>query len=272
MNNLNEIKKTLREIDKTKYPELKNYKKEDIWRDIGPGGLYLVSLLGKELQLKNNSLVLDLGCGMAESSIYLAENYNVYIIAVDLWNNPTKIAEKIEKRNCKNKIIPLKLDASKNLPFAENYFDAIICINNLNFYATDLTVIKQIIKHLKNGGIFCSGGECLNEEFTPEQIKNPPDVYNFAKDVWENDFLTSHSPLWWGKHIAKVDNLELIKSEEIVDGPRFYEEQALLAKLTNYSIWGLTPEQGRELEIKQIFFGRKNRQYMTNYKLVTRKK
>ncbi len=272
MSNLDEIQKTLRKIDKTKYPELKNYSKKDIWRDIGPGGLYLVSLLAKELKVKKDSLVLDLGCGMVESSIYLVENYKCYVIATDLWNNPSKIAEKIAKRNCRNKIIPLKLDASKNLPFAENYFDAIICINNLNFYGTDLRVIEQIMKHLKSGGIFCSGGECLNDEFTPEQIKNPPDVYDFAKDVWENDFLTSHSPSWWGQHVAQVDNLEVITSEEIEDGPRYYEEQALIADLDDYSMWGLSPEQGRELEVRQILFGRENRPYMTNYRLVARKK
>ena len=42
---------TLREVDRTKYPELDGYSKADIWRDIGPGGLYLVSRLAKTLDL-----------------------------------------------------------------------------------------------------------------------------------------------------------------------------------------------------------------------------
>ena len=60
MKSISELEATLREVDKSRYPELSNYTKNDIWRDIGPGGLYLVSLLVKELSLRPNSLVLDL--------------------------------------------------------------------------------------------------------------------------------------------------------------------------------------------------------------------
>jgi len=49
MKDINEAKKTLREVNKSNYPELRNYTKEAVWRDIGPGGWYLVSLLAKVL-------------------------------------------------------------------------------------------------------------------------------------------------------------------------------------------------------------------------------
>ncbi len=270
MKDVNEIKKTLREVDKSKYPELRDYTKNAIWKDIGPGGLYLVSLQAKELKLEPNSWVLDLGCGSAESSIYLADKFKAKVVAVDLWKNLTDISRKIEDRGHRGNIIPLKLDASKPLPFAEEYFDAVLCINNLNFYGTDITVIDQISKHLKKDGVFCSGGECLNEEFTPEQIENPPEVYNFAAPVWENDFLTSHSPDWWANHIARSPMLQLVSCKELEDGPRFYEEQALLTEPEGY--FGLSTQQARELEIRQIEYGRENRPYMTIYQLVAKRK
>ena len=164
----------------------------------------------------------------------------------------------------------MRLDASKPLPFAEEYFDAILCVNNLNFYGTDIAVIDRIARHLKKDGVFCSGGECLNEEFTPEQIVNPPDVYNFAKPVWEDDFLTSHSLDWWADHIARSEELQLVSCREVEDGPRFYEEQALLAEPEGY--FGLSAQQARELEIRQIEYGRENRPYMTVYQLVAKRK
>ena len=71
MKSTKKLKTALRKVDESKYPELIHYTKGDIWRDIGPGGLYLVSLLAKELRLQPGSLVLDLGCGSAESSLYL---------------------------------------------------------------------------------------------------------------------------------------------------------------------------------------------------------
>lgn len=261
---------TLREVDRSKYPELSHLTKQEIWRDIGPGGLYLVSLLARELELARDSMVLDLGCGSAESSLYLADSYKAKAVAADLWEDPTDNARKINARGHRGDVIPLKLDASKPLPFAEEYFDAILCMNNLNFYGTDIAVVDRIARHLKRGGIFCSGGECLNEEFTPDQIANPPEVYHFHQGVWEDDFLTSHSPGWWADHIAGSSELQLVSCEELDDGPRFYEEQALLSEPQGY--FGLSPQQARALEIRQIEYGRENRPYMTAYRLVARRR
>ena len=261
---------TLREVNKSKYPQLSSYTKNDIWRDIGPGGLYLVSLLAEELGLRPDSLVLDLGCGSAESSLYLADNFKARVIAADLWTDPADNARRIESRGHRGNVIPLRLDASEPLPFAEAYFDAILCVNSLNFYGTDIAVVDRIARHLKKDGVFCSGGECLNEEFTQEQIADPPDVYNFAQPVWEGDFLTSHSPGWWADHIARSTALQLVSCEELADGQRFYEEQALLSEPEGY--FGLSAQQARELEIRQIEFGRENRPYMTVYRLVARRK
>ena len=270
MKSIDELRMTLREVDKAKYPALSSYTKEDIWRDIGPAGLHLVSLLAQELELSPGSLVLDLGCGPAESSLYLADNFNAKVVAADIGTDPTDNARKIESRGHRGTIIPIQSDVSKPLPFAEEYFDAILCVNNLNFYGTDIAVVDQIARHLKPGGVFCAGGECLNEEFTPEQIADPPDLYNFAEPVWEEDFLTSHSPDWWADHIATSTRLQLISCKELEDGQRFFEEQALLAEPTGY--FGLSAQQARELEIRQIEFGRENRPYMTVYQLVARRK
>jgi SAM-dependent methyltransferase len=260
----------LREVDKSKYPQLSSYTKNDIWKDIGPGGLYLVALLAEKLGLRPGSLVLDLGCGSAESSLYLADNFEARVIAADLWTDPADNARKIESRGHRGTVIPLRLDASQPLPFAEAYFDAILCVNNLNFYGTDIAIVDRVARHLKKGGVFCSGGECLNEEFRPEQIADPPDVYNFAQPVWEDDFLTLHSPGWWADHIARSTALQLVSCEELADGRRFYEEQALLSEPEGY--FGLSAQQARELEIRQIEFGRENRPYMTVYRLVARRK
>jgi SAM-dependent methyltransferase len=261
---------TLRKVDRSKYPELSAYSRADIWRDVGPGGLYLVSRLARALDLQPGAWVLDLGCGKAESSVYLAERYQARVVAADLWTDPAANARVIAGRGQRGNVIPLRLDASRPMPFAEGYFDAILCINNLNFYGTDLAVVDRIAGHLKVGGVFCSGGECLNQEFTPEQLANPPEVYSFAEEVWRDDFMTSHSPGWWADHIARSGVLELVSCEKVDDGRRYYEEQALLSEPQGY--FGMSPQEARALEIRQIEYGRANRPYMTVYQLVARRK
>ena len=221
------------------------------------------------MELAPGALVLDLGCGTAESSIYLVEHYQAKVVAVDLWADPAQNAAKIERRGHRGSILPMRLDAAQPLPLPEDYFDVILIVNNLNFYGTDINVVDRIARHLKPGGVFCSGGECLNQEFTPEQIANPPEVYNFAGRVWEEDFLTSHSPGWWANHIAGSEELELVSCWELEDGRLFFEEQALLTEPEGYL--GLSPKEARELEIRQIQFGRENRPYMTVYMLVARR-
>jgi SAM-dependent methyltransferase len=260
----------LREVDRSKYPELDGYSRADIWQDTGPGGLYLVSRLAKTLNLEPGAWVLDLGCGKAESSLYLAERYAARVVAADLWTDPADNARKIASRGQRKNVIPLRLDAFQPLPFAQGYFDAILVINNLNFYGTDLAVIDRLAGHLKVGGVFCSGGECLNQEFTPQQMAHPPEVYSFAEEVWRDDFSTSHSPGWWAAHIARSDLLELVSCEEAEDGRRYYEEQALISQPQGY--FGMTPQEARALEIRQIEYGREHRPYMTVYHLVARRK
>jgi cyclopropane fatty-acyl-phospholipid synthase-like methyltransferase len=256
-------------VDRTKYPELDRYSRQDIWRDLGPGGLYLVSRLARYLELEPDAWVLDLGCGAAESSLYLAAHHQARVVAADLWTDPADNARKIAARGYRDRVIPLRLNASKPFPFADDYFDAILVMNNLNFYGTDLAVIDRIAGHLKPGGVFCSGGECLNCEFTPEQIAHPPDVYAFAEEVWQADFVTSHSPPWWAEHISRSSLLEVESCRELEDGRRFYEEQARVSEPEGY--FGMSPQEARALEIRQIEWGREHRPYMTVYELVARR-
>jgi SAM-dependent methyltransferase len=270
MDSLRTVRESLRGVDRSKYPWLDGYTREEIWRDSGPGGLYLVSVLAQALDLQPGAEVLDLGCGAAESSLYLARHCGARVFAADLWTDPTENAAKIARRGYCGTVIPLRLDAAKPLPFADGYFDGVLCVNNLNFYGTDLAAIDRIARHIKKGGVFCSGGECLNQEFTPEQVADPPEVYSFHPTVWVNDFLTSHSPGWWAEHVGRSEMLRLASCQELADGRRFYEEQALVTEPEGY--FGLSPEEARELEMRQIAYGRENRPYMTAYQLVARRR
>jgi hypothetical protein len=57
---------------------------------------------------------------------------------------------------------------------------------------------------------------------------------------------------------------------KLEDGPRYYEEQALLTEPEGY--FGMSPSEARELEIRQIEYGRENRPYMTVYRLLAKRK
>ena len=81
--------------------------------------------------------------------------------------------------------------------------------------------------------------------------------------------LTSHSPPWWADHVARSPLLEVESCEQVTDGRRYFEEQALVSEPEGY--FGMTAQEARALEVRQIEWGRAHRPYMTVYELVARR-
>ncbi len=57
---------------------------------MGPNVLCLTEALCEVMDLKPGMRVLDMGCGKAMSSIFLAKEYGVQVWATDLWIKPTE--------------------------------------------------------------------------------------------------------------------------------------------------------------------------------------
>jgi cyclopropane fatty-acyl-phospholipid synthase-like methyltransferase len=55
---------------------------------MGPNALWLMEHLAERLDLQPGQRVLDLGCGTAITSIFLAREYDVRVHAADLWIEP----------------------------------------------------------------------------------------------------------------------------------------------------------------------------------------
>lgn len=260
---------SFRRIDRGAYPELQGYSQEDIWTELGPGGLFLVALMTRHMDLHEGDLVLDLGCGRGESSIFLAKHFGVQVVAVDLWTTATYLHTKFRDRGFRSAIVPLTLDARAPLPFADAYFDAIFCMNALSFFGGDLETLNRLTTHLRRGGVFCVGGECMSAEFTPEQRAHPPDVYSFNDWIWEADFLKLHSPPWWETLFRGTTDLEVVTCREVADGPALYEDKILSGTTGGYC--GLSPHQAQDLETRQIVYGRTHTPYMTIFLLTALK-
>ena len=218
--------------DRTRYPELAEYTRDELYEDFfGGGGLYLAVQMARTLRLKPGDIVLDLGCGKGPTSIFLAKHYDIKVIAVDLWTSATFLNEKFTTRGYRDCIVPLNLDITHELPFAANYFDAIFCLNSFNFYGGSVEFLAHLLKHLKPGGQLCLGSEVLSDEFTDEQLQQPPEVYAFHLpppnehvDVFEGDFKKQHTPAWWRDLFEHSGLLDVEGCAELDDAGAIYEE------------------------------------------------
>jgi SAM-dependent methyltransferase len=270
---IQEILTTFRAPDRNVYPELQGYSRDDLYHDFfGGGGLYLAVHMLRTLHLRPGQVVLDLGCGKGETSIFMARHYGVQVKALDLWTSADFLEQKNSARGYGDQISPVQLDATQPLPYADNEFDAIFCMNSFNFYGTAPAFLEHLLKHLKPGGRLCIGSEALSAEFTPEQIQNPPEVYAFKLpppnehvDVFADDFSKQHTPDWWRDHLQASGLLEVEACHELQDADALYEELVRYEHENNLDPFDV------QICLDQIEWGRTHQPHKTLFVLTTRK-
>jgi hypothetical protein len=71
----------------------------------------------------------------------------------------------------------------------------------------------------------------LSDEFTAEQLQQPPHVYAFQLpppneyvDVFEDDFKKQHTPAWWRNLFEQSGLLDVEHCVEVDDADALYEE------------------------------------------------
>jgi cyclopropane fatty-acyl-phospholipid synthase-like methyltransferase len=134
------------------FPALLTYDPQWLMDNVmGPHVLWLVEWLSQHLELKAGMRVLDLGCGRATSSIYLAKEFDLTVWAADLWIKPKENSERIERASMSAQVFPIFAEAH-DLPFAEGSFDAIVSFDAYHYFGTDDLYLGYISKFLKPGG------------------------------------------------------------------------------------------------------------------------
>ena len=254
-----QIQSSFRRIDPNRYPELIDYGRDAIYGDgdrMAPGGLYLAARMTRSLNLQPGDVVLDLGCGRGDSSLFLARHFDVNVVSVDLLISATERSEKIAQLGHRHDILPLRLDARRPLPFGEQYFDAIFCMQALHAFGGSVSILQDLLKHLKPGGRFVVGTTCFNEPVTRDTL---PDIYR-QTDGWDAEYEKYHWPEWWNDLFIETGMLDVIECEELDDGALLWEDDVLYS--AERAGWRDTYVQNARWLIDQLVFGRTHRPYL----------
>lgn len=170
---------------------------------MGPNCLRIADEFTKYLPLSSDMRILDLGCGKGLTSIYLAEKFGLQVFAVDLMVEATDNYSRFQLFNLEDKIIPIQSDA-KNLPFAENYFDAVISIDAYQYFGSDSNYLdEQIVPMIKKGGMIAATVPGLQRDFLngiPSELK----------PFWQEN-MNFYSAEWWEKLWKQSRKVELQK-------------------------------------------------------------
>ncbi len=102
----------------------------------------------------NPKRVLDIATGTGDLAILMAETQAIQIIGLDISEGMLEVGkQKIKERNLNNRI-EMVLGDSENLPFEDNYFDAITVAFGVRNFETLEKGLAEILRVLKPGGIF----------------------------------------------------------------------------------------------------------------------
>lgn len=118
---------------------------------LGENALCQVESLARRLPLRAGMRVLDLGCGKATSSIFLAREFGIEAWAADAATSPTENRKRAIELDCDASVFPLRVDAH-SLPFAKEFFDAVIAIDSFLYFGTDDRYLGYLIQFIKPGG------------------------------------------------------------------------------------------------------------------------
>src|SRR6188474_2405614 len=118
----------------------------------GANSLWLTEWLTTALGLRPGMRVLDLGCGRAASSIFLRREFGVEVWATDLWFSATENLQRIRDAEVADGVFPIHADA-RALPFAGDFFDAVISIDSFMYYGADDLYMRSLARFVKPGGV-----------------------------------------------------------------------------------------------------------------------
>jgi len=178
---------------------------------MGPCSLWLCEFLMEKMELKPGMRVLDMGCGKGMTSIFLAKEYGVTVYANDLWISATDNYKRFQDAGVADKITPIHAEAHE-LPYADEFFDAIISIDSYEYYGTDALYLDYISKFLKPDGQIGIVVPALTKEFDDS---GAPD---YMMPHWDWSMYSFHSPEWWARLWRFSQNIEVEVSDLLPGG------------------------------------------------------
>lgn len=179
-------------------------------RIMGPNPLKLQEELLCDSHIPDGSTVMDLGSGQGVTSVFLALEYGYCVFAADLWSNPTDNMRFFEEMRLTSKqIIPIHADATQ-LPFAEEFFDAVVCTDSYNFFGRDKDYLgNKLLPYVKHGGYIYISVPGMKQD-CHDNI--PPELL-LSWTAEQLDYL--HDVKYWERILSCTEGADILSVKEM---------------------------------------------------------
>jgi len=177
---------------------------------MGPNALWLMEALVEALPIEPGTRVLDLGCGRAMTSIFLAKEFGAEIWATDLWIEASANQARIREAGVEDLVVPIHAEAHA-LPFGAGFFDVIVSADAYQYFGTSDLYIGYISAFLRDGGRI---GAVMPAVFEEIGGRIPEELARF----WDWEFCCFHGPEWWRTHWEKTGKVRVDLADAVEDG------------------------------------------------------
>ncbi|HEX5502938.1 MAG TPA: methyltransferase domain-containing protein [Thermomicrobiales bacterium] len=181
---------------------------------MGPNAVWLAEALAQVMDLRPGQRVLDMGCGRAISSIFLAREFGVQVWATDLWVAASDNWRRIRAAGLADRVFPLHAEAHA-LPFADDFFDAAVSLDAYHYFGTDDLYLAYYARFVKPGGQLGIVVPGLRHELADGLPAH-------LAPYWEPDFWSFHSPDWWRAHWERTGPVAVEHADLVPDGWRHW--------------------------------------------------
>jgi cyclopropane fatty-acyl-phospholipid synthase-like methyltransferase len=205
----------------------------------GANPLWLTEWLSEALELRPGMRILDLGCGRALSSVFLHREFGVQVWAADLWFSASENMQRVRDAGAEGGVFPIRADA-RSLPFAEEFFDAIVSIDSFMYYGTDdlyLNYLARFVKPEGRIGIALAGFIHEIESRVPEHLA----------EWWDAEMpYCLHSADWWRRHWERSGIVDVAVADTLPDGWQLWRDWLkLVAPANETEIRAVEADAGR---------------------------
>ncbi len=208
-----------------RYPLSSKYETEWILsNEMGPNALWLLESLCPHMNLEPGMRVLDMGCGRAMTSVFLAKELGVRVWANDLWIKPDDNWQTVKDAGLEDQICPVHAEAHQ-LPYAAKFFDALVSIDSYHYYGTDDLYLGYILRFLRPGGQIGLVVPGLMQEIEGEVPHHLTEKQASGALFWDPaECWSLHTLAWWRRHFQRSGLVDIELAVTLEDGWRLWLE------------------------------------------------
>lgn len=171
------------------------YSDEDAYRH-DEAVVRMIQELASRARISSSDLVLDLGCGVGGSSIWLAQNVGCHVLGVDM--NPQSLAiarPEAEKQGLSHLVSFTQADYCQ-LPIDSDTADVAWFLECLCYAPDKYDALREAARVLRKGGrlvvadaFIITGGKELETWLKSWAVPNLPTAFQFKKWLWQLGFI-----------------------------------------------------------------------------------